>query len=157
MTNRSGKWYRKNERSVMELLGLTPTKNSGSGWVEKEDGQSDDIICQLKSTDAMSIKVNLSDIQTLEYNAQVAHKLPVFAVQFIGTDDVFCVVRPELLKQIAKYIQTGKVDGLDFGLQMGDGIETGKTRKMIRSSESARMETREQIENKYKKKTRSAT
>lgn len=49
---RSGKFYRKNEAEVMESLGLKPTKNSGSGWVEKEDGQSDEIICQLKSTDA---------------------------------------------------------------------------------------------------------
>ena len=52
---RTGKFWRKNERDVMERLGLEPTPNSGSGWIAKEDGQSDDVICQLKSTDAESI------------------------------------------------------------------------------------------------------
>ena len=37
---RSGKFYRRNEQDVMAQLGLQPTKNSGSGWIEKEDGQS---------------------------------------------------------------------------------------------------------------------
>ena len=54
---RTGKFYRKNEAEVMKSLGLIPTKNSGSGWIEKEDGQNDYVICQLKSTDAQSIKV----------------------------------------------------------------------------------------------------
>ena len=49
---RSFKFYRQNEAEVMKSLGLKPTKNSGSGWIEKEDGQNDYIICQLKSTDA---------------------------------------------------------------------------------------------------------
>ena len=35
---RTGKFYRKNEAEVMKSLGLIPTKNSGSGWIEKEDG-----------------------------------------------------------------------------------------------------------------------
>ena len=63
---RSGKFYRKNEKEVMESLGLKPTYNSGSGWVEKEDGQNEDVICQLKSTDAQSIKINQKDIRILE-------------------------------------------------------------------------------------------
>ena len=86
---RSGKFYRKNEAEVMRSLGLEPTPNSGSGWIVKEDGQSEDVICQLKSTDAMSIKINLKDIETLEYNALVAHKLPVFAIQFLTTRHTF--------------------------------------------------------------------
>ena len=65
---RTTKFYRKNEEEVMESLGLKPTKNSGSGWIEKEDGQSDNVICQLKSTDAQSIKVNQKDLRMLEYN-----------------------------------------------------------------------------------------
>ena len=38
---RSFKFYRENEKQVMESLGLKPTKNSGSTWIEKEDGQND--------------------------------------------------------------------------------------------------------------------
>ena len=56
-TKRSGKFYRKNEQDVMRSLGLEPTPNSGSGWIVKEDGQTDDLICQLKSTDANSIRI----------------------------------------------------------------------------------------------------
>ena len=61
---RSFKFYRKNEEEVMGALGLKPTKNSGSGWIEKEDGQNDYLICQLKSTDAQSIKVNQKDMMS---------------------------------------------------------------------------------------------
>ena len=79
---RSGKFYRKNEKEVMESLGLTPTPGSGCGEVWKEDGQNDYVICQLKSTDANSIRVQQKDIRTLEHNAAVSHKIPVFAIQF---------------------------------------------------------------------------
>ena len=77
---RSGKFYRKNESDVMKELGLEPTPNSGSGWIIKEDGQNDYLICQLKSTDAQSIKINQKDIRTLEKNAVTAHKIPIFCI-----------------------------------------------------------------------------
>ena len=41
MVKRSTKFYRKNEAEVMQQLGLKPTKNSGAGWIEKEDGQNE--------------------------------------------------------------------------------------------------------------------
>ena len=81
---RSGKFYRKNEADVMTSLGLKPTKNSGSTWIEKEDGQNDYLICQLKSTDATSIRINQNDIRILESNSVVAHKIPIFAIQFLN-------------------------------------------------------------------------
>lgn len=98
MRKRSGKFYRRNEADTMERLGLSPTKNSGSGWVEKEDGYSDAIICQLKSTDAKQITVKLEDLKTLVYNSLVSHKVPVFAIQFLQTDDIWLLVRPGDLK-----------------------------------------------------------
>ena len=33
---RTTKFYRKNEREVMKRLGFKPTKNSGSGWVQRK-------------------------------------------------------------------------------------------------------------------------
>ena len=45
MNKRSTKFYRKNEAEVMKSLGMKPTKNSGSEWVEKEDGQNEQLIC----------------------------------------------------------------------------------------------------------------
>ena len=40
-------------------------------------------LCQLKSTDKESIKLNKRDIDVLNYNAGVCHKMPVFAIQFL--------------------------------------------------------------------------
>lgn len=118
---RSGKFYRKNEEEVMRSLGLKPTKGSGSGWIEKEDGQSDNVICQLKSTDASSIRFKLEDWQTLEYNAGVSKKLPVFALQFLQTDDVFLLVRPDDLKAAARLLETGDYNVPETVCDVGDG------------------------------------
>ena len=127
---RSTKFYRKNEAEVMESLGLKPTKNSGSGWVEKEDGQNDYVICQLKSTDAQSIKVNQSDIRILEKNAMVAHKIPVFAIQFLNTGEVWLMAKPEDFTSVAEYIETGTAPKpLDLGLMeaVADVVHTNVT------------------------------
>lgn len=94
----------------MKSLGLVPTKGSGSGWLEKEDGQNEHVIAQLKSTDAESYRIKLSDIQTLEYNGNIAHKLPMFVVQFLQSNDIFILARPMDIPDIAKYIACGKVE-----------------------------------------------
>jgi hypothetical protein len=107
MPKRSGKFYRQNEAEVMKKLGFKPTKNSGSGWIEKEDGQNDFLIAQLKSTDAMSIRIQQKDISTLEENAAIAHKIPCFVIQFLNNGDVFVMARPEDFPQVAQYMDTG--------------------------------------------------
>lgn len=110
MNKRSTKFYRKNEREVMDKLGLKPTKNSGAGWIEKSDGQNDYIIAELKSTDHASMKVNLKDIQILEHHAAVAHKIPMFVIQFLQTNEVFIMLKPEDLSCAAEYLNTGKCE-----------------------------------------------
>ena len=107
---RSGKFYRKNEKEVMESLGLKATPNSGSGWLIKEDGQNDYLICQLKSTDAQSIKINQKDIRILEHNSSVEHKLPVFAIQFLNTGEVWLMAKPEDFTEVSEFINTGKIE-----------------------------------------------
>lgn len=162
MMKRSGKFYRKNEAEVMESLGLRPTKNSGSGWIEKEDGQSEDVICQLKSTDAMSIKVNKKDLDVLEYNAAVAHKLPVFVIQFLQSQDVYLLIKPEMLIEAAKYIETGEYDSAtsmhEFaGIDLSEHEETTvRVKNTIKSSSSARAKFHQEMDNKFKKDKRSA-
>lgn len=156
---RSGKFYRKNEAEVMKALGLNPTKNSGSGWIEKEDGQSNDVICQLKSTDASSIKVNKKDLDVLSYNAAVAHKIPVFAIQFLQSDEVYLLIKPELLCDAAKYIETGEYTPTDdvFGgikNELEDIITQPK--RVIKSSSLARKEFHQENDKKFKKERRSA-
>lgn len=143
----------------MKSLGLKPTKNSGSGWIEKEDGISDAVICQLKSTDKESIKLNKRDIDVLNYNAGVCHKMPVFAIQFLQSNEVYLLVKPDMLTDIAKYIETGTYtsqnDFLD--LDVSDVEETTiKTKRKIKSSSSARIRFNEENEKKFKKERRLA-
>lgn len=109
---RTGKFYRKNEADVMEQLGLTPTKGSGAGWLEKEDGYNDTILCQLKSTDAESITIKQHDLHTLLHNAIVSHKLPVFAIQFLNTGEVWLMAKPEDLLHVAKGLSVNKEERL---------------------------------------------
>ena len=156
---RSGKFYRKNEADVMKALGLKPTKNSGSGWVEKEDGQSEYVICQLKSTDANSIKVNKKDLDVLSYNAAVAHKLPVFAIQFLQFNEVYLIIKPEMLCEAAKYIETGEYESANefVGIDLNEHEDmTTTTNRVIKSSSKARENFKKENERRFKKEKRSA-
>lgn len=167
---RSGKFYRRNEREVMESLGFEPTPNSGSGWIVKEDGQNEDAICQLKSTDANSIRVCQKDIEVLEYNALVSHKIPVFAIQFLKTNEVFLLVRPENLEEVSKVIKGESLReshtdflGLDMGqLEVERGIsekdlnQKGYRKQVIKSSSKGREDFTKEYEERYRKKSKSA-
>nr|DAX38864.1 MAG TPA: HOLLIDAY JUNCTION RESOLVASE, ENZYME, HOMOLOGOUS RECOMBINATION, HOLLIDAY [Caudoviricetes sp.] len=93
MTKRSTKFYRKNEAEIMKRIGFKPTRNSGATWIEKCDGQSDHCICELKSTDNSSFTVKQEYLHTLESYAIEAHKLPVFAFQFLNTDEVWLSIK----------------------------------------------------------------
>lgn len=158
MMKRSGKWYRKNEADVIRQLGLEPTKNSGSGWIEKEDGQSEALICQLKSTDASSIRVVKQDLDTLQHNAHVSHKLPVFAIQFLQSNEVYVVLKPEVLEEVAQYLQTGVVERHETEFdEVIEHAPAPSPKRTIRSSSSAREAFAEEHQAKYRKKGRSAT
>lgn len=151
---RSGKFYRKNEAEIMESLGLKPTINSGSTWIEKEDGQNDYLICQLKSTDAESIRVQQKDIRILEENAITAHKIPLFAIQFLNTNEVWLMAKPEDFSDVAQYINTGKTTKRESDFDVED-IKPQKPKNKISSSKSARLRFQEEQNKKYDK-TRSA-
>lgn len=107
MSKRSTRFYRKNEAEVMKRIGLIPTANSGSGWIQKEDGESEHFLCQLKSTDKESISMRQMDIRALRNHAAEAHKIPVFALQFLSSDEVWVAVRESDLQEI-KDILSGK-------------------------------------------------
>lgn len=150
MNKRSTKFYRKNEEEVMKAIGLKPTKNSGAGWIEKEDGQNEYLICQLKSTDARSISVKQDDLHTLEYNACVSHKIPVFAIQFLNSNEVWVMAKPQDIAEVAKYIETGKCEVSDSILAVGEAIHK-KAASKIKSSEKARQLFNDEQSKKYKK------
>jgi Holliday junction resolvase len=153
MQKRSFKFYRQNEADVMKSLGLKPTKNSGSGWIEKEDGQNDYLICQLKSTDAQSIKVNQKDIRVLEKNANVSHKIPVFAIQFLNTGEVWLMAKPLDFAEVADYIKTGKCEISEQELNFDDveDVKPKTVKKKIKSSENARQAFHNERQEKFKK------
>jgi len=87
---RSKKFWNKNEKEVMRRLGLKPAIASGAGWIEKEDGENEEYIAQLKSTENMNITVSLKDIKTLIYHANVSHKTPVLVLQFLNECTLVC-------------------------------------------------------------------
>ena len=157
---RSGKFYRKNEAEVMRSLGLEPTPNSGSGPIWKEDGQSEEVICQLKSTDAESIRIHKKDLDTLSYNAAVTHKLPVFAIQFLQSNEVYLLVKPDMLCEAAQYIKTGEYTSANafIGVDLSEHEDMTTTRsRVIKSSSRAREQFNKEKENRFKKEKRSAT
>lgn len=154
---RNQKFYRKNENEVMSDLGLKPTKNSGSTWIEKEDGQNENIICQLKSTDANSIRINKKDIDTLLYNASVSHKIPVFAIQFLQSNEVYVLFKPGDLPEVNKYLETGEVKENEFVLSVDELEENKKNNfKLIKSSSKAREKFKKENEAKFKKEGKKA-
>lgn len=145
MAKRSGKYYFKNEKQLMLELGLKPTKASGSGWVEKEDGQNDFVIAQLKSTDAQSIKINKLDLEKLEYNAYVCKKLPLFIIEFLNDHSIYFLVSPLDIPEMAEFIKYGP-SNVDSHLNnskgsdsiIGPQVNTIETRQVIKSNSKKR-------------------
>lgn len=154
---RSGKFYYRNERETMEMLGMRQVPGSGNGWVAKEDGENEHLLCQLKSTDGNSIGIKKIDIDKLLLNAETEHKLPVFAVQFLKSGEVYLLVRPIDIEEVAEYLDTGVVKRSEED----DIVEVKKIRQkkkpVVRSSESARERFKVENDRKWKKKERSAT
>lgn len=114
------------------------------------------MICQLKSTDANSIKIEKLDIDKLFHNASVAHKLPVFAIQFLQTNQIFLLVTPDNISDIAHYLNTGENKRHYDDLVAVEEIKQRPIKK-IKSSKTAREHFAEEANRKFKKERRSAT
>ena len=112
MTKLSTKFYRKNEAEVMKRIGFKPTRNSGATWIEKCDGQSDHCICELKSTDNSSFTVKQEYLHTLESHAIEAHKLPVFAFQFLNTDEVWLSIKESDIESFKDLVRQSVLEEL---------------------------------------------
>lgn len=156
MPKRSGKFYYKNEREVMESLGLKQVPGSGNGWVSKEDGENDFILCQLKSTDAQSIRVQQVDIRKLEEHAALSQRFPLFAIQFLNTGEVWLMAKPEDFADVANYIITGKCDKPKEPIVNVSEKKTKKKVTKVRSSSDAREAYYKELEAK-RDKTKKAT
>lgn len=76
----------------MKKLGFEPVVGSGAGWVNKEDGESEFFLAQLKSTDKNSFTIKREDLDKLEYHAKVTHKLPVFVNEFLQDGKIYITI-----------------------------------------------------------------
>ena len=145
---RSRKFYDRNEKYVMQLLGFKPTKASGAGWVEKEDGESEYAIAQLKSTDAESYSLKLLDLHKLENNAYVSNKIPVFVLQFLKTNDIYAVVNINDMQDLDKLVEQGYVDIVNVAVQP----QKQKATKMIKSKAANRNKFFKERKKQWQKK-----
>ena len=156
MRKRSGKFYFKNEKEVMNSLGLKQVPGSGNVWSSShEDGENDFILCQLKSTDAQSIRVQQVDIRKLEEHASISQKFPLFAIQFLNTGEIWLMAKPEDFADVANYIVTGKCDKPKEPIVNTVEVKVKKRKKIVSSSDAKEAFYKE-LEMKYDK-TKKAT
>lgn len=147
---RRAKFWFKNEKEVMRRLGFKPVKGSGSGWVEKEDGESEVALAQLKSTEAESYRLNYLDIEKLEYHASVSHKLPVFVIEFLNRG-TYLLLNVNDLDNLYQFLVENKVDIKDERIKIDEGVVK---RKRLESSKSDRQKFYKEREQKWKKLNR---
>lgn len=160
---RSQKYYRDNEREIMRENGMRETERSGAGWMEKEDGQSDNLIAQLKSTDESSIRIKKMDLEKLFYNAAVTHKTPVFIIQFLQTGEYYFVLRPcdiEMFSDefknnhcnLKQGVLESTMENIEYA-RMGEGASN---KGSVRSGGDARIKFDAEVKSRYEKKRNSA-
>lgn len=146
---RDGKFYLKNEKKIMQSLNLTPTPQSGAGWIHKEDGYNSEIVAQLKSTDADSYRINLLDWNKLLYHANVEHKAPLFVVEFLTNGEQLLILRKQDIERIALSI-TG-VERLEYKEEGNIEVEAAEKEEneIIKSTKKSREEFYKERESKW--------
>ena len=143
---RTGKFYSKHEKEIMGKFGLKGTPQSGAGFLIKEDGYNENVLCQLKSTDSQSFKLTLDDLDKLEYHSIVEHKIPVFIVDFIGRDEQYLILKPENLVDLSEHLKLPKSRS-EMKIEPQNGIvdsllgeqEKDSGKKMIKSSSNKKL------------------
>lgn len=130
---RTGKFYYSNEKKTLLSLGLTPIPGSGSGWIHKEDGENDEVLVQLKSTDYSSYRINLLDIKKLEYHSLNANKIPVFLIQFLKENKIYALVSVSDIKEISDSLFCKKPIKKVFNIEENE-TEVQNERKVVKSS-----------------------
>lgn len=96
----------------------------------------------------------MKDLHRLEHHATVSYKIPVFAVQFLKSNELFLLIKPEQLQDVAKYLETGKYNQPDIliGLDLSDHEDmTTINGEVVKSSKSAREQFMEEQQQKYRK------
>jgi len=71
------------EKRMARVVGVKPVPYSGSRWQAKEDGECSHFVMQHKSTNGKSLGVRAVDVDTLQRNARISHKQPLFVLEFV--------------------------------------------------------------------------
>ena len=122
---RTAHYYGKNEAATMRDLGFLPVPRSGAGWIHKEDGENEAVLCQLKSTDAGEARVKRIDLDRLAYHAAISHKVPLFAVQFLSDGKIYFVVEKDKFADTAKALE-GKSEAVPPPLPCAGATQEGE-------------------------------
>lgn len=97
--------WRKREKQVLRELGFTATPGSGNTFLGREDGETPNLLAQVKSTDGATITVKRQDLKDLAYHSYRAQRRkPVFIADF-GEGEVWVMCRPEDLGLLARGIE----------------------------------------------------
>ena len=147
-TKRSGKFYYKNEKETLKALGLQPVPGSGSGWIAKEDGENDVALVQLKSTDSSSYRLDMLDMQKLEYHASVSRKVPIFLVQFLKQDKVYAIISVDEITSLFEALNYGEVKQ---SVEISEPTKQIKA-KPIKTSKNARTKFFEERDEQFAKR-----
>lgn len=124
---RAQRYYARNEKKVMEELGFYSVPRSGAGWVHKEDGENELLLCQLKSTDAGEARVRRADLDKLAVHASITHKLPIFALQFLSDGKIYFVVEKDKFAETAKALEgKSKVEQVSPPLPCAGATQEGE-------------------------------
>ena len=148
MGKRNGKFWYRNEKETLSDLGFEQVPGSGNGWLAKEDGESETTLVQLKSTDKSSYRLDMLDMKKLEYHAEVAHKIPLFLVQFLQQDKIYAIISVDNISNLCEMFQTGKVS-------KNEVVDAGKVEvrnRKVSSSNKAIKQYRKEVVNKWQKK-----
>jgi hypothetical protein len=86
----------------------------------------------------------------LEKNASIEHKLPIFAIQFLNTGEIWVMSKPEDLISVSEYIKTGEIKNISSPILSNEEVKPLE-RKVISSSKIARDNFNDEQEMKYKK------
>lgn len=105
--------------------------------IEKEDGENENVLVQLKSTDSSSYRLDMLDMKKLEYHASVSNKIPIFLVQFLKQDKIYAIVEVGNIPDLATALETGSVPPRSF-FEEDEINKTKPKRQKIKASAKAR-------------------
>jgi hypothetical protein len=74
------------EQRVAKLIGGSVNAGSGSGWKRKNDVRGPGMLWELKLTGKKQITIKLQDLEDLRKHAILDGLLPVFGIQFAGSN-----------------------------------------------------------------------